>query len=82
MGNKRKIFGRRQVLGGAPVAALTVAGALSAGQLAMLGPVREVVWEAQACPGVGCGLPVCFLPGQRRNTCGHCGSLVVRDGMA
>ena len=67
------------MLTGSAAAAATGA-AMSAASLAMLGPVREVVWDAQACPG--CRLPVCFLPGQRRNTCAHCGTLAVRDGMA
>lgn len=33
-----------------------------------------LVVTTQPCPR--CGLTVCFLPGQRRNQCGHCGTKV------
>jgi ribosomal protein S27AE len=39
-------------------------------------PADVVVWETVPCPR--CGLVVAFLPGQRRNRCGHCGKRVRR----
>lgn len=39
-------------------------------------PAQVVAWELEHCPQ--CGRPVYFLPGQQVNTCGWCGTVVMR----
>jgi len=40
---------------------------------------RVVTWESEDCPG--CGRLVLFLPGQDRNTCAWCETVVVSRGV-